>query len=357
MIAPGPMAGAERVVLGGLEALAAHGAAVRLVCLAESRVPGVVRDFLSAARARDLAVDVVEVRGRLDPGAVHRLRRALRAHPDAVLHTHGYKALVYAKLAAPRRRPHVCTQHGQTAHDSKVRLYETVASQLYRTIDRVVAVSPAGRDALVAEGVPAERVVVVRNFLDLALPAAPPRQLNGQPARVLALGRLAPEKALDRLIDAAAAAAAPLELVLTGDGPERVALENRARDRGVAARVYFPGFVHDVAHQLEAAHVFALPSLREGLPMALIEATCAGLPVVASRVGGVPELVRDGETGRLVAPGDVGALRSALDEVVRGYDRFAAAARRHAATLRAEYGVRRWADETLALYAAVRGDA
>lgn len=351
------MAGAERVVLGGLEALAAAGADVRLVCLAEARVPGVVRDFVGAARARDLPLDVVEVRGRLDVRAVRSLRRALRARPDAVLHTHGYKALVYARLASPLRRPHVSTQHGQTAHDSKVRLYERVAGQLYRTVDRMVAVSPAGRDALIADGVPADRVVVVRNFLDLALPTAPLRQLNGQPARVLALGRLAPEKALDRLIDAAAAAAAPCELVLTGDGPERVALEKRARDRGVAARVHFPGFVHDVAHQLEAAHVFALPSLREGLPMALIEASCAGLPVVASRVGGVPDLVRDGETGRLVAPGDVGALRAALDEVLGHYDRFAEAARAHAVTLRAEFGVRRWADETLRLYAAVRGAA
>lgn len=351
------MAGAERVVLGGLEALATAGAETHLVCLAEARVPGVARDFVAAARARGLSIDVIAVRGRLDLGAVRRLRGALRARPDAVLHTHGYKALVYAKLAAPRRRPHVSTQHGLTAHDSKVRLYERVADQLYRTVDRVVAVSPAGRDALLAEGLPAGQVVVVRNFLDLALPEAPARQLNGQPARVLALGRLAPEKALDRLIDAAAGATAPCELVLTGDGPERVALEKRARDRSVAARVHFPGFVDDVAVQLEAAHVFALPSLREGLPMALIEASCAGLPVIASRVGGVPELVRDGETGRLVPPDDVEALRAALDEVLSSYDRFAAAARAHAATLRAEYGVRRWADETLALYAAVREDA
>lgn len=351
------MAGAERVVLGGLEALAAAGADARLICLAEARVPGVVRDFVAAARARGIRVDPVEVRGRLDLGAVRRLRATLGAHPAAVLHTHGYKALVYTKLAAPRRGPHVCTQHGLTAHDSKVRLYERVAGQLYRSVDRVVAVSPAGRDALIAEGLAPARVAVVRNFLDLALPAAPARRLSGQPARVLALGRLAPEKALDRLIDAAAAASAPCELVLTGDGPERVALEKRARDRGIAARVHFPGFVQDVAFQLEAAHVFALPSLREGLPMALIEAACAGLPVIASRVGGVPELVRDGETGRLVTPGDVDALRAALDEVIASYDRFAEAARAHAAALRAEYGVQRWADETLALYAGLRGAA
>jgi len=128
-----------------------------------------------------------------------------------------------------------------------------------------------------------------------------------------------PGKGLDRLIAALPAIRQrhpDAILLLVGDGPERPALETMAANLGLSRYVRFAGVRHDVPRLLTAAAVFVLPSLTEALPTALAEAMAAGVPVIGSAVGGIPEMIQDGVTGILVPPGDVDALAAAVADVL-----------------------------------------
>jgi glycosyltransferase involved in cell wall biosynthesis len=129
-----------------------------------------------------------------------------------------------------------------------------------------------------------------------------------------ALGRLHEQKGFDVLIRAVAGLPG-ISLVIVGDGPERQALERLAVDLGVADRVSMPGWTDDATSRLRSFDVLALPSRYEGLPLVLLEAMLGGVPVVASAVGGVPDAVRDDESGLLVPPDDVDALQGALSRM------------------------------------------
>lgn len=229
-----------------------------------------------------------------------------------------------------------------------------------------VAVSGPIRDELRRAGVPAGRIRSIPNGVDtdrfrptddagrraarraLALPPVPV---------VLYAGRLAPEKGVDVLVDAWAEArrrGALGTLVLVGDGPERRALERRARDQGVLGAIRFAGAAADVAPWLAAADVFALPSRQEGLSVALLEAMASGLAVVATDVGGTADAA--GGAAHLVPPGDPAALAAAVDRLLADPPRALAlgeAARRRAA---ARYGIREVARWHLALYREVLGE-
>jgi glycosyltransferase involved in cell wall biosynthesis len=211
------------------------------------------------------------------------------------------------------------TAHGtDIAGDSPARLAEKV-----RDADLVVCVSECGRSQLLrlaGEGA-RERTRVVRCGLDAAWRQAGAAAGSGagrtDRLRLLAVGRLEEEKGHRYLLEAVAALGErgeEVELELVGDGSARGRLTEQARRLGIADRVEFRGSVgQDLLHRhYAAADVFCLPSLGEGVPVVLMEAMAMGLPVVATRVGGVPELVGDGAHGILVAPTEVGELVEAI---------------------------------------------
>jgi glycosyltransferase involved in cell wall biosynthesis len=228
-----------------------------------------------------------------------------------------------------------------------------------RAVDHVIAISDGVRTALLASGVEPGRIRVVPSGVDVAAFGAPPgarerlRAEWGVPAdAVLAgvVGVLETRKGHATLVDAAARLPpdVSLALVFCGAGSQEEALRARAAARGV--RVWFAGFRTDVAACLTALDLAVLPSLHEGLGVAALEAMAAGRAVVASRVGGLAEVVVDGESGRLVAPGDADALATTLAELARdaGVRRaMGAAGRRRVA---AHYSLAAMAEGTLACY-------
>ncbi|MEZ4266465.1 MAG: glycosyltransferase [Myxococcota bacterium] len=357
LIAPGPIAGAERVVIGGVDALRSAGVDASLVVLGDARVAAAARDFSAAAMTRRIAPDLVWAAGRLDPRAILTLRAAVAARAPDLVHVHGYRALFYA-LAAGGAAPLVATHHGVTSHDARVRAYERLTYALYRLprVRRVLAVSAAGHDELRAHGVPHARLARVPNFLalDAPIPAqrAPSAGPSATPISLLFLGRLSPEKGLDLLLAALALPAAPpARLDVVGDGPERAALERTAAAAGLSARATFHGFQSDVAPFLAAADALVMPSRREGLPMALIEAVAAARPVVATAVGGIPELVTPGDNGELAPPDDAPALAAALARLVAALPARQSSALAHAHEVRRAYSPTAWAEATRAVYA------
>jgi len=245
------------------------------------------------------------------------LYRLLRRHRPDLLHASSSKAGVIGRLAAVAARVpvRIFTVHGWafSAHSG-------AASVLYRWADRIagrattatICVSQRERaDGLRARTCRADRTVVIPNAVDVdAYPQSP---LERAVPRLISVGRLAAPKDWSTLLSALTELDPETfaELVIVGDGPERERVEHEVKMRSLG-RLRLLGERDDVPDLLSDADVFVLASRSEGLPLSVVEAMAAGLPVVASDVGGLHELVRNGETGVLVPPGDPAALADAL---------------------------------------------
>jgi glycosyltransferase involved in cell wall biosynthesis len=222
---------------------------------------------------------------------------------------------------------------------------------IHRNATHVTAVSESVADTVAAMGVPRRRITVIPNGVDASrFDHAPERGalgVNGGARVIGSVGCLAVRKDYGTLLEAIARIAPrhrDLALVLVGDGPERGALEGRAHELEIAARVHFLGERPDVERLLPAMDVFVLSSREEGIPNALLEAMAAGRPSVATAVGGTVEVLEDGETGWLVPARAPVALAAALEAALSHPD---AARRRGAAA-------RRFAREKLSIEAMVR---
>jgi glycosyltransferase involved in cell wall biosynthesis len=266
----------------------------------------------------------------IDLGADLRALRSLtgivRGFRPHIVHTHTAKAGALGRTAAllgARPRPLIVhSYHGHVLEGyfgpAVTAGYRAVERGLARVSDRLIGVSQATVDDLVRLRVARrDRFEVVPLGLDLGryLSLDPPPAADG--AVALYAGRLVPIKRVDLLLRALArarAAGAPLRLVVLGDGELRPQLERLARDLGIGAAVTFAGYHQDVLPHLGAADLAVLSSANEGTPVALIEAAAAGRPLVATRVGGVPDVVAPG-TGRLVESGDEEGMAAALAEL------------------------------------------
>jgi glycosyltransferase involved in cell wall biosynthesis len=253
----------------------------------------------------------------LRPGLVAQLAALFRRWRADVVHTHNTKALVYGGPAARLARAPllVHTWHGQNLLASpREGLLFRLAGRLP---DRVVAVSQDAARLMVREGVPAYKVHTIRNGIDLSRFAyAGPAE--GGPAVTVA--RLSPEKDIATLLRAVALVRrerADFRLEVAGGGACAGDLHALADALGLGETVRFLGPVGDVPAVLARASLFVLPSLTEGISLTLLEAMARGLPVVATNVGGNPEVVADGETGLLVPPGRPEELAAAVLRVLR----------------------------------------
>ncbi|CCG03759.1 glycosyltransferase [Blastococcus saxobsidens] len=282
--------------------------------------------------------------------ALSALPAVLRTPPGGrvdVVHAHqgeDIATLLLARLAARRHRcPLVVSVHCSVGHtlrgrSPRARLLHTVGGAVERSTLRraeaVIVLTARTARALADDGVAAERVSTIPSGFDPALFGGHGSDVfpeAGRP-RIGYVGRLAEQKRADVLVHAFGRMAEEAALVVVGDGPERERVRQLVRASPVAERITMTGFVDHsaVPGVLASLDVLVLPSAYEEMGSVLVEAMAAGLPVVASDVGGIPEVVRDGETGLLVPPGDVDALAGALDRLVadgRLRSRLAAGAR------------------------------
>ena len=297
------------------------------------------------ADARDVPVIRIDELGReisplRDLVATFRLARLIRRERPQILHTHTAKAgtvgRVAALLAGSRRPPIIVhTFHGHVLRG----YFGPLRSLFFRLLERwlasrttaLIAVSPQVRDDLVSLGVaPRERFVVIRLGIELDERVAPEqngrvesRRYLGIPDDRFAVGWIGRMTAVKRTDDVLVAFKTLREsgidatLCMVGDGPDRASLEQRAHELGIVRDTLFLGYQEDVAPFYAAFDALVLPSSNEGTPVSVIEALGAGRPVVATRVGGVPDVVRDGLDGFLVEPGATEELAERLGRLAR----------------------------------------
>jgi glycosyltransferase involved in cell wall biosynthesis len=316
-----------------LPALAERGVDVRFLGLDDpSRAPDPFYEALSVPSERVAAPRDV------DPRLAARVRRATRGAD--LVHTHLVHADAYGALGA---RVLVSTKHNDDPF--RAGAFRYVERALARRTSKIIAITQAlARFQVERVGLPPEKVEVIHYGLD-ELPAAwganPPDDVPQDAPLVLAVCRLEPQKGIDVAIRAVREIP-NAHLVVLGEGPQRRELEQLADDR-----VHLLGRVPDVAAWLRRADVLVHPVRWEGFGLAMLEAMLASLPVVATRVSSIPEIVVDGETGLLVPPDDPPALASALMHVLEDARDYGERGRERA---REKFSVARMTERTLAVY-------
>jgi glycosyltransferase involved in cell wall biosynthesis len=285
-------------------------------------------EFLEDASQAGIPFHSIREKFRFDPRVIGRLRRIVeQVNPD-VIQTHHSKSHFLALVSGIwKGRSWIAFHHGHTRSAFRLKIYQGLDRWSLRVPTRVVTVSRAFAQQLAQYGVDPRRITVIHNAVEL--PAEPQRSagelnekkrrlgLSGDERVVLAVGRLSVEKGFPDLVEAVAQLRAlhpeiPVRLVILGEGSERQHVEDVVRSAGLGVVVTMPGRVRDVSPYYDIADLVVMSSLSEGSPNVLLEAMAAGVPVVATAVGGIPEIVVDGEHAILVPPSDPSALSQAI---------------------------------------------
>lgn len=340
--------GQEMVILSLCERADRLRFAPRVLCFHGG---GALQERFSAA---GIAVDVLDAPLDAGPLAVlNSLRHYLHQHRTAILHTHNPTPHQYGALAAVWAGVPILvhTKHGRNQlRSAKGRLLERIAGRL---TDMVVPVSDDAADvARTADGIPPGRIQVIRNGVDLG--PAPPQGSKPSGWRVVHVARLNEVKDQPTLLRAARLLAdshPSFSLDIVGDGEERDALMALTAELKLGDRVRFHGPTGDVRPFLAGADLFALSSISEGISLTLLEAMAAALPVVATNVGGNPEVIVHGTTGLLVPPRDPVALADGIARVLGDPGRAAAMGRAGRERAEREFSI----DRTVQAYEALYG--
>lgn len=335
------------------------------VTVVATRATGNYQPLLDAAGVRTLVLDR---KSRWESYKMLELVRFMRRQPVHVLHTHLFGANTWGRVLGKLAGVPVIIAHEHWS--SKANREVWVDRLLYRLTDRILVPSEASKQLVMQmEGIPARYLDVAYNGVDISQfkPGSDllsvRQELGISPEEVVigTVGRLSADKGgQDDLLWAVSELRkthSAVRLLVVGDGPLRPELEKYASELGLpdsqAAR--FTGTRNDVARLLSAMDVFVLPSHKEALPIAVLEAMSVRLPVVATRVGGVPEVVEDGTTGLLVEPGDRSGMRDALSRLVSDRGMAGSMGAAGQARVRAGFTVEKMVEHVESLYEELAG--
>jgi glycosyltransferase involved in cell wall biosynthesis len=312
------------------------------------------------AGAAGIRVHPVTMRAEWDLAAVFKLRSIIRGRAIDIVHMHTSHAHTLG-VAAARLGTRALTVVTRRVAYSIHRHPFSLSGFKYRIgVDRYAAVSRAVKDVMVADGIPAERIEVAHSGIDLSrfkgADGSTVRDELGLPAGAPVAGttaHLARNKGLEVLVDAAPLVTAIVpeaRIVIVGTGDLAQKLEARAAERGALGSILFTGFRSDIPACLDALDVFVMPSLKEGLGTSILDAMAAGKPVVASRTGGIPEIVEDGVTGLLVPPGDAAALAAAVTRILKEPDLAESLAHQGLGKVQESFSVGAMVEANIAIY-------
>ncbi len=357
------IAGSEGHLLRLLPGLRQQGIDARMLVLVDPHRP--VPAFLEALQSCAVPAASIAIRGHIDTTLMRRLVDHLRALQPDLVHTHLLHADLYGLPAA--RQAGVLHAVSSRHNDDRFRRFPAIRwlnQRAMRHADRVIAISGALTDFVrEVEGIDPNRLVTVHYGLDA--PVLPPDAragarallgLDDQPLLVGFFGRLIRQKGVDVLLDAfwqVRQNHPGAQLVIVGNGPERKALESQSDRLLIREAVRFTGWVEGAYRLMPACDVIAVPSRWEGFGLVTLEAMGCSVPLVASRASALPEIVVDGETGLLVAPGDAAELAGALNRLLSDSSLRIAMGQAGLRRLQTGFSVRRMVDATLDVYRSV----
>lgn len=281
-------------------------------------------------REKGIEVKILGISSYRNPLNISRLKRLLKTSRPDIVHTHGYFASVIGRIAARRANIPVILTHVHSTYWEYRKRHLLIERKLSRFTDKIICCSKAVEDFVKNfEKITDNKTIVIYNGVDVERFSPKKKtasmraesEMNKEAPVIGTVSSLTPHKGHEHLIDAASLVLETLpsaQFLIIGDGPLRQKLENQAKNRNIHHDVIFTGIRKDIPEMLSLMDVFVLPSLsREGLGIAIIEAMAAEKPVVATDIGGIPEVVNDGETGFLVPPGDPEALAGAIIELLQ----------------------------------------
>ena len=359
LISSSGLLGAERVLLELAEHSRRAGLKVSIGVFENNQNPNL--DLAQYARAMDFDVQIFPCNGRWDNHTVQTIEDYMVNNGIQVLHSHNYKSNFYAwKSLSNNNVKWVVTNHGRRS-SPKLTLYNFLDGFVVRHADRVVAVSRKIARKMRFAGIAQGKILLIENGIDLErfTNNAPPEAIKEslgieKDALVVGtIGALTKEKGHQYLLRAVLKVIRiyPQAIfLLVGDGIERPSLEKTVSSLGIKDSVIFAGMRKDVPKILSIFDVFVLPSLNEGLPMALLEAQGAQIPVIASYVGAIPDVLQDGVTGVLIPPKDPQAIAEAIIMILSDKQLASRIAKKGFERVRDNFSAERMARKYLSLY-------
>lgn len=317
LISSGGYYGAENMLLNLCASQEQSGCQNSLLLFYNVHVPNV--EFYERARRRGIGVRMVHCNGRADWRAVRQIEEYIQEDAVDLVHTHGYKADLYGYLAAWRcHKPLVATCHNWVGGTAALGIYNHLDRMALKKFNALAAVSDTVARRLLAFGVPAEKIKTIANGIDVKAfeRAEPLPLLNAEGSTVVGVvARLDLQKGFEYLLQAARELCKTfpgLKIVIVGEGPDRDKIESMIQQYGLQSSVMLAGQQSNMPGVYAAMDIFVLPSLNEGLPMTVLEAMAASKPVIATRVGAIPGVIKDAENGLLVDPRNSEGLRNAI---------------------------------------------
>lgn len=299
-----------------------------LVCLVRVAHKGKIPLLLKAAQKSGAGTDIVYLSSHFDIGAIFKIKKLLDEYKIDILHCHDYQSNFFGFFSTVLGKvKSIATIHGwrgfaKIKGDLKPILHECVDSWIRTRFNKVIAVSESMKDRLIEQGCRKERIELIYNGIDLKkfVPTdcgTLRKELNIRESTKIigSVGRLSAEKGFGYLLEAAVLILTSYPecvFILVGDGPQKSELVTHAEKLGIKDKIIFAGFRKDIAPFLSLIDVFVFSSLWEGFGLALIEAMALGKPVVATKVGIVPEIIKDGINGFLVEKKSPPALSKAI---------------------------------------------
>lgn len=288
------------------------------------------RNFFIGERVKGLDINYHEVEDRIqiDLKSLMQIKKLLHLYNIEILHTHGFKADFYGLfLKRVHKMKLVTTTHGWNATTWREKLFMFLDKNVLKYFDRILVVNRRQREYLILKGVRDRKIVMIQNGIDTdqfkrdgggeTFQELPCLEKNG--FRIGYVGRLSGEKGITTLLQAMKRLVSEydgLRLALIGEGPLRQYLESYSRKLGLQKCVTFTGHIDDIKNVYRQLDLLVLPSETEGMPNVVLEALAMEVPVVATNVGGLPEIIETGSNGILVEPGDVEGLTRAIATLI-----------------------------------------
>ncbi len=301
--------GAERLVVELASEFARLGLESRVLCLSE---PG---PWAAQLQSKGIYAGCLHKKRGADLSILRKIRSACRTLAPDVVHTHLFTANLWTRLAGLPGRDWSLVVTLHNIDDWRAPLHRFIDRALVPAADRYVAVGQGVARYYRSEGIPAGRMCVIPNAVRWSDTPCPPALVSALPT-IRACGRLVPQKGFDRLIEATSILAArrvPFKMEVIGDGPERVHLKGLIESLGLSERVCLLGARDDARTLIASSDIFVMPSLREGLPLVLLEALHAARPIVASDLPVLAGVVENNREALLVEPGSPQALAAAIE--------------------------------------------